>query len=514
MPTPLTKAEHANLERQVLAKKDIGEHEWPIEVSAMDEVAKLRLVRGRSRIVIDWVPSLELRNAKVAERVKVQIPADAAPPGTPREKDPGHSVAAAEVWGKKWLRERALEAHQKKETGRRDPTVLNDISLEELLQRFKASETYANQLTANAETVRQWDLNCDFLLTTLGTRWKLNQMSPDVLARLLNAYQRPWNRTLENGTIKRMQGTGYNSAVKMTKFLKRVCGWALAEPIGHGRFLLDVDPYARIPKGARPKEREGERKARGVATDEFASRLFAAAGDTGEAGQFAPILAIGAAYGRRTGEGRELRHSEPLDDVSAGYLLLTLEEVRDALEHQGVRRYLKDDMHIPDDELDEAAAAYFGLGGLAIRFPVGKAASANPDNAAQYDRVLPCGPWLASVLLRYRKDRWLPMGLPMDAPFFPARDNRSMPVGHSVVMNWWTRTVNRIDREGIRVPAGRTHTFRKRFRSTLRKEDLKVQKFILGWSLFTGGVAEGTYLPVPWRDLVDTVALADKKLAL
>lgn len=347
----------------------------------------------------------------------------------------------------------------------------------------------------------------DFFRAQLGNEWRFHQLSPDVLKKLVAAYQKPWIRTLPDGSAKVMDtGADHNSAVKPIAFLKRVCGWAVAEPEPGGGFLLDADPFQRIRKSDMPRARQSETKPRSVAPEGYAKAMYQGAKSRGANGQFEVMFAGEACQGRRLSEWRELPQSALLTDVAS---------IRSALEEQSVRRVLHEENHIHDGELDEAARAYHAVSGLAIHFTGGKSAKANPDSAAQYDRVVPVGPWLADVLMRYRKEHWLPLGLPDDAPLFPADRNKSKPTSKRLVLTWWERTEATVaELEGVRIPSGMTHTLRKRFRARLRDQDPKAVKFFMGLSIRSREQSEDVYLPVPWRLVVDVARRADERLRL
>lgn len=59
-----------------------------------------------------------------------------------------------------------------------------------------------------------------------------------------------------------------------------------------------------------------------------------------------------------------------------------------------------------------------------------------------------------------------------------------MPTGKDMVQTWWERTEAVVEREDkVRIPAGRTHTLRRRFRRRMRRHDFKAVAFYAGWTL-------------------------------
>lgn len=497
MPRAMSARDKRALEEAILPAREVGEFEWPHEVEAMGERATLRLTRGKKRIMWDWYVPDRYRSVVGQPRVTGQIP-----------EPHGRSTLPAQQWVREELRRRVLQAEKAIENGgvSREPGVLNDIPLSRLLSRFAGSQTYRDMRQRNPQGADQWDLWMAFFRATLGDEWRLYQTSPDVLRQLLAAYQRPWTRTMPDGsTVLQDTEAGHNTAAKVVRFFKRVCNWGIAEPDGPGQYLLDVDPFQRIRQKQMPRERDSEARTVGVAPDPYARAMYTRARERGEHGQFGVLFAGEAVTGRRVSEWRTLNRTDVLTDFEA---------VRSAVEAQLCRRVLPDD-HIPDSELDAAARAYLDLSGVVVCFHEGKQAAADPENAAQYDRVIPLGPWLGAIVLDYLKHHWDPRGLPADAPLFPAAQDPSAPTAKDLVMKWWLRTERRVaELDEVRIPRGRTHTLRRRHRSAMRAADSKSVAFVAGWTLRRPGAMDRSYLPVHWPDVVDMVLESERRLAL
>jgi hypothetical protein len=490
------------IEESILPAREVGMYDWPVRVVAMGETAALRLIRGKARITCDWVVPERLREAVGQARITRQIP---HPDGTATE--------SAILWARSWLRDQVLEAEMALQDGgrARDRDVLNDLPLSRLVDRYRASEKMAELRSSSPQSADEIERWLDFYVATLGGKWRLYQVSPDVLRKLLAAYQNPWVRTLADGSSKVMntkREAGHNTAAKVVRYLKTVCQWGLSEPDGPGRYLLDVDPFQRIRGRDIPKERESESRPVGVASDDYARAMYRCAMDRGEHGQFGLLFAGEAGTARRVGEWRVANRSDVLTDF---------EDVRHALERQACRRVLPD-RHIPDEELDEAARAYLKLSGVVMwfRFHSGKAAARNPDQAAQHDRVIPLGPWIGGVVLDYLRNHWEPRGLPHHAPLCAAAQDPTKPTHKDLIQTWWERTEAVVAREhdNVRIPAGRTHTLRRRARDRLRKEDGKALAFYAGWTLRQAAARDRSYLPVTWQDVMAIARAADRGLAL
>jgi hypothetical protein len=501
MPRPMTAEDKREIEESILPAGEVGKHDWPLRVDAMGETAALRLIRGKARISYDWVVPERLQEAVTQARITRQVP---APEGT--------ATQSAIQWTQEWLREQVISAEMALRNGGvvRDRDVLNDVPLSRLVDRFRASEKMADlrrRSPAGADEIERW---LDFYVATLGAQWRLYQMSPDVLRKLHTAFQKPWFRTLPDGSAIAMNTSsraGHNTAAKVVRYLKTVCQWGLSEPDGPGTYLLDVDPFQRIRARDIPRERDSESRPVGVASDDFARAMYRRGVDRGEHGQFGLLFAGEASTGRRVGEWREARRSSVLTDF---------EDVRRALEEQACRRVLPD-RHIPDEELEEAARAYLELSGVVMwfRFQSGKQAAQNPDQAAQHDRVIPLGPWIGGVVLDYLRDHWEPRGLPPHAPLCAAAQDPTKPTHKDLVQTWWERTEAVVmEKDDVRIPAGRTHTLRRRVRDRLRTEDDKAVAFYAGWTLTRTAARDRSYLPVKWRDVVTVAHVADRDLAL
>lgn len=499
MPKEMSKAKKRRLEETILPAGEVGKYSWPITVEAMEQQATLRLLHGRKRIVYDWSVPQRLQKAVGQARITRQVPAPQ-----------GSSVASAQVWVREWLRNQVLDAEAEVRSGggERDRTVRNDLALARLLSAFASSEHFKSIEARNsqqADEIRRW---MAFYRSALGDDWRLHQMSPDILKKLLRAYQEPWVMTLPDGsTVMKNEDrrAGRNTAAKVVRYLKTICNWALSEPDGPGEYLLDEDPFTRIRNEDIPRERESEARSVGVAPEPYTYAMYRRARSRGLHGQFALMFAGAAATGRRIGEWRKLPRSLVLQDYNA---------VRTAIEQQTVRRMLPNE-HIPDEELDQAAKAYLEVSGVVVWFRDTKQAAADPDTAAQHDRVIPIGPWLAEVLEEYQREHWEPLDLPPGAPLCPAAEDTTLPTSKDLIQTWWERTESVVEREDrVRIPDGRTHTLRRRFRSLLRRHDDKSVAFYAGWTLRKAATRDRNYLAVDWHEVLEVANAADKLAAL
>ena len=504
MPKQLSPDDIREFEEAIVPKSLRGKHAWPIEVEYLGAKARLRLLRGRKRIYYDWpVPDSYRGFFHPQKRFLRQVP---APTGrVEAHRDPGRNPQLAIAWLTDWLREQVLaaEASVGEKADTRPRTIPNDVSLQTIVDGFRASRHFTDASTAQQT---QWSLWLDYFLAEMSGGFRMNQVSYGVLRGLHEGYQRDWTRTSPDGRTELVRSkAGHNTAAKVVRFFGTVCEWALSEPYGEGLFLLDTHPFARIRAGEMRKLSEHSRKRRSVtaASDDFTAKMLEFLAETGRAGQALLIFGTEAALGRRPGEVRTLRRC---------HLLTTEEEIAHGLERQRCREVLTH-RHVPQDELSEAAAAYAARG-WAVWFTEGKQAARFPD-AVQYDRVVPLGRELTALYRHYMKSHWEPLGLGVDDYLFPAWNDRSRPTSKSVAMKWFKRAKEKLDAlpDPPKSPQGSSHTLRHRFRAALRKEEDILVAFVGGWSLRQPGAMNQHYLPVSWRDIVEFIDRVDETTA-
>ena len=503
MPKKLDDRAIRDIEASVVPKQFRGKYEWPIEVEVLGQRARLRVIRGRKRIHFDWYVPEQYREIIGKERFLQQVPKPSRP--VAREEDPGHDPNRAIDWLRGWLRDQVLRAEDAKERGEvvRDRSVPNDVPLRVLLDRFRASGHFE---AATEEQRKQWALWLDFFAAALPPEFRMHQVSPSVLRRLHARYQEEWTRTLPDGRQETAGGSaGHNTAAKVVRFFGTMCRWAVSEPAGSGRYLLDTDPCARIPRDAlrRLEELDKERRLVEGASEDFANALVKELATTGGSGQALLIFGTEAALGRRPGEIRALsRHR----------VLTTEKEIAKGLRRQLCRRALPGG-HIPENEISEAANAYAERG-WAVHFSEGKQAVRRPESV-QHDRVVPLGRHLTSVYRDYLKRYWGPLGLAAEAPLCPAWSDTSRPTNRHVAMKWFKRARKKVEeREGpVEVPEGGSHTLRHRFRAAHRKAEDKVVAFVGGWSIRQQSAMNKHYLPIGWREVVEFIDRVDETTA-
>src|SRR5690606_30706305 len=238
-------------------------------------------------------------------RIKKQIPRT---DGVPRHEDPGHNVDKAIEWAGSWLRDMVMmaEGAPPSESGVRE---LNDITLERLIWHFKRSTDWPT----SEGTQQQYAKWCDFLEQVYpGRGFKLNRVDRDTDWRIVDLYQQNWERVLDDGTVRREDGVKYNTAVRVSELFRRICAFALSKSIGPNRYLLDADPYLRIPKRDLPRQLRSKSKPRSAADTGYVEALFRHADDVTPSGQWKAMLAIERYTARRISEGRQLARCDYL----------------------------------------------------------------------------------------------------------------------------------------------------------------------------------------------------------
>ena len=494
----------AELEERVVPKTLRGKTEWPITVTQLGISARLRLIRGRNRIYFDWYVPEEYAEFFEKRRFLQQVPKPSRPKSA--SEDPGHNPQLAKEWLQTWLREKILAAEEARDRGGvvRDTSVPNDVPLRDVVKRFRESMRFE---VASTKQQKQWALWLDFFTAALGPDFRFHLVSEEVLKRLQTHYQREWTRTYSDGRQEQVEGkAGHNTAAKVVRFFRTMCRWAVSMPDEHGGYLLDTDPFGRIPPEVlrRFEERARERRVVEGASDPFASALMKVLAGTGRSGQALLIFGTQTALGRRPGEVRTLRRT---------HLLTNEQEIKKGLKAQLCRKTLPGG-HIPDDEIDAATQAYAERG-WAVRFSEGKQATRHPDSV-QYDRVVPLGRHLTAVYQHYMKEHWAPLGLKPDEGFLcPAATDNSRPTGHHVAMKWFRRAREKLEEmpEAPEVPKGSSHTLRHRFRATHRNTEDKLVAFVGGWSIRQQSAMNQHYLPIGWKEVVDFIDKVDESTA-
>ena len=503
MPKKLDQADVVDLEAEVVPESFRGRYEWPITVKQLGATARLRVIRGRSRIHFDWYVPEHYAEYFGKRRFLQQVPQPDRP--KPDLDDPGHNPTLAIEWLRGWLREKVLAAEEAKDRGGvvRDPSVPNDVPLRIVVGRFRQSVRFES---ASKKQQAQWALWLDFFVAALGPEFRFHQVSEEVLKRLHTNYQGEWTRASPDGRTEQVVGGAkHNTASKVVRFFHTVCRWAVGIPDEHGGYLLDTDPFSRIPADVlrRLGERASERRVVEAASDPFTSALVKVLADTGESGQALLIFGTEVALGRRPGEVRTLRRR---------HLLTNKKEIRQGLRDQLCRQALPGG-HIPDNEIAAATSAYAERG-WAIRFSEGKQAARDP-NSVQYDRTVPLGRHLTAVYQHYMKEHWGPLGLDPDGFLCPAATDFSRPTSHDVAMRWFRRARETLEKapDSPEAPRGSSHTLRHRFRNAHRKAEDKLVAFVAGWSMREQSAMNHHYLPIGWRDVVEFIDEVDESTA-
>jgi hypothetical protein len=493
------------IEKLVLTPETRGKYEWPVEIVALGETMRLRLETGKNRILYDWVVPEQYRAALGRPRFKSQIPAR---PGTPRMDDPGHNAERAVEWAKSWLRDRIVEAESgglsTVENGREVP---NSVGIERLGFHYKRSEDW---LKVSKDTQDQYSKWIDFMVQIEpGPGFELNRLDGDTAGRIVRRYQEPWERTMSDGSVRLELGREYNTAVKVAELLKRMCCWGLRKSIGAGRYLLDVDPYQRLDAKKLPKQLRSKMKPKGTAGERFVAAMFDHAGLITPSGQWKPILAVERYTGRRIAEGRLLNRCDYLTSPA---------EIADAMYRMRCREFFKE-RHIHVDEIDEVARRYAEQGGaIYFRMQNVKQVNQRKGEPTQYDIVIPICHKLAAILDEYLVNHWEPLGLPADAPLFPAQRNsrrrgRPVPTPKATTETWSEKNVALVrayaDLRPHELPNGKTHPFRGRIRELAEKHN--IAKPTLGlyaaWTALTGDAMDDHYLPIRPDDLLRVARL-------
>jgi hypothetical protein len=511
------------LENKVLVESSRGKVKWPVEIKALNQTAYLRLEAEKNRIMFDWQVPKEYRGSLKKTRIKNQIPAPEKP--VARAEDRGHNVHLAAAWALAELKRLVIAAENGGTDDPADRPLLVPgavANIGRLIGHWKRSEDF---LTKGSETRQQYEKWTDFLEQVYpGTEFPANRIDARVPREVVRVAQLDWNRRHADGKVRKADGLGHNTAVKVSELLRRIVTYAMTVVIGSDEkgepvYLLAADPYIRIPPKYIPKQMASRSRPKGTATDEYAQKFCEALSDpcVTRSPQARVIVEIERRTGRRIGEGRNMARSS---------YLKTAEEIEAALWKMECRVAFQD-KHLRAEDIPATARAYAECGG-AILFSkefvkqVNQARSRADERGfdeRRYDCVVPIGKNLASIIDAYISEYWIPLGLPDSAPLFPAQ--RKSRKGHTAgsratpkcsVETWTEKACAVIARElGERMPEGKTHPLRGRARSRLKDHGVYASTvgFYSAWSSLTGLAMDDHYAHITPAELLKVAAILD-----